>query len=1500
MAQVIATVVSVIGEAFVRDAQGNTRSIKPGDALLEGETVITSAGGQVELAMADGSSLVVVESQVVGLGLEMLDEGAPGAQESAVSASTVDEILQALEAGESIDALLEAPAAGLAGGADAEGSSFVRLLRVAEDTTGVDYDYSFELQSGLVPEPGDAVETVTGIVSLNYILLDDNGQPLLGPDGNFIFVDGSDVVEGTPIGVLATVDVAPTGSNLVLNLSNGLVITIPVGQTTGVAVLETRPDDLFIQGTDTLPISVVGASGGGYDQLDATQSSSVNVVDDNDPVFAVISVNLPSVNEGGVLTYTVRLVDEEGNPVTVPEGTSVEVRLVWSGEAANPTDAAPLPATVTILGGTSQTVFQVNTVNDSVHELTEPLIAAIAEVVDAQSIFENLGAAAPSADSQIVDNDVPTILVGRPGTGTGDITVPEGSNANFGIVITNAGAGSTVSLALADGTAVDADYHEAFFQYSTDGGATWQAVSGPIAVGAGDSTLLVRTDTVDDLIVENNETFTLTGTLSSLGDTYSDTATATILDNDVPDIEVAEIEIADVVVTEGQAAVFLVTVTNAGAGSTVSLALADGTAVDADYNEAFFEYSTDGGTTWQAVSGPIAVGAGDSTLLVRTDTVDDLIAENSETFTLTGTLSSLGDTYSDTATATILDNDVPDIEVAGIETADVVVTEGQAAVFLVTVTNAGAGSTVSLALADGTAVDADYNEAFFEYSTDGGTTWQAVSGPIAVGAGDSTLLVRTDTVDDLIAENSETFTLTGTLSSLGETYSDTATATILDNDVPDIEVAGIETADVVVTEGQAAVFLVTVTNAGAGSTVSLALADGTAVDADYHEAFFEYSTDGGTTWQAVSGPIAVGAGDSTLLVRTDTVDDLIDEGDETFTLTGTLSSLGDTYSDTATATIIDNDVVPTINPSALAVSEEGLAGGLQDMAGTSDTTNLATRTGSISYSGNSAAALTVTLSTTGLPTSLGGTAINWSYESGNEAILVGRSGGGLDIIRITLNDGSTTVDTSNSTIAYTVELLRPVSHPGENQEDVLSFDVGVRLSDGVNAAQTADLTITIEDDSPLVASNYAWIANEPASFIGQLAFIGADTGGSAGAQWTTSLSSLNGLGLTSGGRAVTFSYASGQTTLIASTTDGPVFTVTANADGTYSFNSLAPLDLSSLNLDDATVSSGGGPKSTYYWYDDGSLKNTVDAGKDLVLSITGYKNGALADVNPSGAGIGIHNNEFDRGEKFVFDFDAAGSDGEANLAYAVRFALFQYGADDTFQVTGMYQDGTSHVDGYSIETIDGTTYMVVTAESGKYFDTLEVAMSDGKVKIQGLETYVLEDAPPQLVTLDFTAVDADGDEVDGSVALTFQNQSYFGGGSGNDILVGGAGNDDLDGNLGSDAFVWNLGDQGTAASPAVDRVDFNVDEGDVLDLRDLLPNDSSDSLSSYLSFGSVDGKLALLVDHDGGSTFEATQKIVLENYASTTDLANALELDAGWTEADILNRLIADGQLKNG
>ena len=78
--------------------------------------------------------------------------------------------------------------------------------------------------------------------------------------------------------------------------------------------------------------------------------------------------------------------------------------------------------------------------------------------------------------------------------------MPEGTDAVFQVKITGAAEDSTVTLTLADGTAIDGDYDEAKFEYQLDGGA-WTAVTGAINVPAGASTLLVRTDTEEPLVL---------------------------------------------------------------------------------------------------------------------------------------------------------------------------------------------------------------------------------------------------------------------------------------------------------------------------------------------------------------------------------------------------------------------------------------------------------------------------------------------------------------------------------------------------------------------------------------------------------------------------------------------------------------------------------------------------------------------------------------------------------------------------------------------------------------------------------------------------------------------------------------------------------------------------------------------------------------------------------------------------------------------------------------
>ena len=87
---------------------------------------------------------------------------------------------------------------------------------------------------------------------------------------------------------------------------------------------------------------------------------------------------------------------------------------------------------------------------------------------------------------------------------------------------------------------------------------------------------------------------------------------------------------------------------------------------------------------------------------------------------------------------------------------------------------------------------------------------------------------------------------------------------------------------------------------------------------------------------------------------------------------------------------------------------------------------------------------------------------------------------------------------------------------------------------------------------------------------------------------------------------------------------------------------------------------------------------------------------------------------------------------------------------------------------------------------------------------------------------------------------------------GNDILRGGAGSDQLFGGTGADLFVWRQGDAGSAGAPDRDRIhDFNAQEGDRLDLRDLLQGEHAGNLDDYLKLFADGGDAVLLVSSTG-------------------------------------------------
>ncbi|MFA0580232.1 hypothetical protein AB4570_24430, partial [Vibrio sp. 10N.222.49.F1] len=128
-----------------------------------------------------------------------------------------------------------------------------------------------------------------------------------------------------------------------------------------------------------------------------TDETTTDPTDPNpkDTVFAQISVDQASVTEGGELTYTITLVDKDGQAVDVPAGQSVAVALDWSGAAAGGADTSALPSSVTVTG--NSTSFKVQTTDDALNEGSEQLNVQVTGVTDTDNSFEQVAAATGNA-----------------------------------------------------------------------------------------------------------------------------------------------------------------------------------------------------------------------------------------------------------------------------------------------------------------------------------------------------------------------------------------------------------------------------------------------------------------------------------------------------------------------------------------------------------------------------------------------------------------------------------------------------------------------------------------------------------------------------------------------------------------------------------------------------------------------------------------------------------------------------------------------------------------------------------------------------------------------------------------------------------------------------------------------------------------------------------------------------------------------------------------------
>ncbi|MFG0604475.1 Calx-beta domain-containing protein, partial [Vibrio mimicus] len=319
----------------------------------------------------------------------------------------------------------------------------------------------------------------------------------------------------------------------------------------------------------------------------------------------------------------------------------------------------------------------------------------------------------------------------------------------------------------------------------------------------------------------------------------------------------------------------------------------------------------------------VTVPTNTNSFSVQVSTIDDNIYEGDETFTLSGA----GTNSTVTGTAIITDdgsNGGPDDRPVVSDIGNPTVSEGDSATFDVSLSNASTtATTVTLTLAGGSAMagtDFTSTEVTVTYK-DGTTEKVAVNSEgqftVKVPANDTTFSVSVKTTDDNVYEGSESFTLNGKTAT--QETAITATGTILDNDsVPTIQSIGSSAGNVSATEGNELSFMVKLSNASSTSTsFDFLLQDGTATSDDYGSATFS----NGVTYDAATGKITVPAGVTSFTVTVPTVNDTVDELDETVKLTiGGKDAIG---------TIVDNDNAPVINNATVNNVSESIANGTE-------------------------------------------------------------------------------------------------------------------------------------------------------------------------------------------------------------------------------------------------------------------------------------------------------------------------------------------------------------------------------------------------------------------------------------------------------------------------------------------------------------------------------------------------------------------------------------------
>jgi len=615
MSSVVAIVKSIVGQVFVVSPEGVRRVLVEGDHLFVGDQIDTGLSGAVSLELADGRTLDL--GRETQWSANAPDSSTDLAEATAQAAPSVAELQQAIAAGvdptTALDATAAGPSAAGTGGAAGGGHSFVML-----DATAGRVDPTIGFPTAGINAGGQAAQNITGGQTT------DTTTNALRDSTLSLSATPSITEAGGVLVYTATLTQAPL-TDLTITLSNGAVIVIPAGATTGTVNVPLAPNDTVYNDPTQIDVTVTGTTGGnGITVTPPTTPATTQVTDTIDTTTVTLTAG-PSVTEGGQITYTATLTNPAQTPVTVTLSNGSTI-TIGAGQTTG-TVNVPTPAndvynngstvTTTITGATGGNFENlvpnptpaVTTITDSI-DTTNLTLTATGTVVEGGQITYTATLTNPAQTPVTVTLSNGSTITIEAGQTTGTVNVPTAANDvynNGGTVsttITGATGGNFESL-VPNTTPATTTVTDSIDTTSVSLTATGTVVEGGQITYT--ATLTNAAQTPVTITLSNGSTITIdagqtTGTVNvptaandvyNNGSTVSTTITGTTggnFENLVPNTTPATTTITDSIddtnlsltatgtVAEGGSIVYTATLTNP-AGTPVTVTLSNGSVI---------------------------------------------------------------------------------------------------------------------------------------------------------------------------------------------------------------------------------------------------------------------------------------------------------------------------------------------------------------------------------------------------------------------------------------------------------------------------------------------------------------------------------------------------------------------------------------------------------------------------------------------------------------------------------------------------------------------------------------------------------------------------------------------------------------------------------------------------------------------------------------------------------------------------------------------------------